>query len=202
MRQFRTIHLKRNPGNSTESFGVVKNFIRYIFNAADEQCAFRSELSFEPASCHGRPPAFFSNLRHRRSIARIKFIQCLPGIFRYMTERVHSNFQLFGRKARPLSRLAIKVNQWAESACLAANDSDHKWEPKGTGADEGFRGAPHTLPNWEWILQRSWIDRQVVKWRAEFTPPGNKFVITNLEQEFEFFCKKFIIILQAIPKER
>ena len=74
MRQFSSIHLESKPGNTAKCFGMTENLFRYFFSTANQQCTFWSHLSLEPASCHGWPATFFTNLGHSFSIARIKII--------------------------------------------------------------------------------------------------------------------------------
>src|SRR5260370_36817794 len=89
-----------------------------------------------------------------------------------------------------------------EAWVLPADDRDHKRKTKRPGAGKRFWSPANSQPYRQRILHGSRIDSLARECSPMFAGPVAVLVLTNLQEQIEFFCKKRTVVLQFQADQR
>src|SRR6185295_19647509 len=71
-----------------------------------------------------------------------------------------------------------------------------------TGASERARCSADAQPDWQGILNWSWIDALPRQSRAVRARPVHALSLANLQEQIEFFGEQFVVVVEVEAKQR
>lgn len=185
-----------------EDLVLVKDLLDDLIGCADEIGAVEGAGSDELLFGHGRPTALTADLVHDLGEVGEGFFDCLPGIIGDEAVGIDAQAQLGAVVTSMFGGAVVEIGQGGELFRTAANDGNGQVQAQRAGAGEGFRRAANGYPDRQRVLERPWVYTLASQRGAVFAGPGHVFRLAQLEQQFQFFDKEFVVIAQIVAEER
>ena len=99
------------------------------------------------------------------------------------------------------SGLAMKVGEGREPLRFAADDRKRHRQSQGSCPHHRLRGAADRDPDRQPVLDRTWVDAEVVKRGPVFAGPRHAHALPQLEQQLQLLREELVVVIEVQSKQ-